>query len=101
MPKNSLSSMLKNQYNKGVQAGGVYWTMLMTLAIHNLYGWKGNAFDKIEREMERIDKEMKRDDVLLKSEMLVSYIGRIRGEDYINGTRRVLSEGVGVVDNRD
>lgn len=87
--KNNLATVLKNQYNKGVQSGGVYWTMLMTLAIHNLYGWK-NAFDKIEREMERIDKEMKQDDMLLKTEMLFSYIGRIRGQDYIDGTRKVM-----------
>lgn len=87
--KNNLATMLKNQYNKGVQSGGTYWTMLMTLAIHNLYGWN-KAFDKIEREMERIDREMKQDDMLLKTEMLFSYIGRIRGQGYIDGTRKVL-----------
>lgn len=95
MPKNNLTLLLNSKFNKGVQAGGIYWTMLMTLAIYNLYGWKGNAFDKIEREMGRIDSEMKQDDVLLKTERLFSYIGKIRGQDYIDGTRKVLEKDKG------
>lgn len=90
MPKNNLAALLKEQFKKGSQSGGVYWTMVMTVAIHNLYGWKGNAFDKIEREMERIDKEMKHDDMLLNTERLFSYIASIRGQDYVDGTRKVL-----------
>ena len=90
MPKNNLAALLKEQFKKGSQSGGVYWTMVMTVAIHNLYGWKGNAFDKIEREMERIDKEMKQDDMLLNTERLFSCIASIRGQDYVDGTRKVL-----------
>ena len=36
MPKNNLAALLKEQFKKGSQSGGVYWTMVMTVAIHNL-----------------------------------------------------------------
>ena len=57
MGKN-LADIMTSQFNKGFSMGGIYWTSVMTIAIHNLYGWT-NAFDKIEEEMKRIDDEMK------------------------------------------
>ena len=89
MGKN-LADIMSQQYRKGVQDGGLYWTSVMTLAIHNLYGWT-SAFDKIEEEMKRIDDEMKAKENGKKPEQecikdrsfaLMRYIRQIRGNDY-------------------
>ena len=79
MGKN-LASLLNQQYKKGVEDGGLYWTSVMVLAMYNLYGWK-KAFDKIEAEMERIDKELK-GDTETKIYSLAIHMRKIRGEEY-------------------
>ena len=89
MGKN-LADIMNRKYRKGLQDGGLYWTSVMTLAIHNLYGWT-SAFDKIEEEMARIDDEMKakdggkrsdEDSIQDRSFALMQHIRQIRGKDY-------------------
>ena len=87
---NKLADIMNRKYRKGLQDGGLYWTSVMTLAIHNLYGWT-SAFDKIEEEMERIDDEMKAKEngkrpyeecMQDRSFALMQHIRQIRGKDY-------------------
>lgn len=89
MGKN-LADIMTRQFNKGFSMGGLYWTSVMTVAIHNLYGWT-SAFDKIEEEMKRIDDEMKANENGKKPDQermadrtfaLKRCICQIRGNDY-------------------
>lgn len=68
-------------YTKGVEDGGTYWTMVMVLAIYNLYGWT-KAFDRIEAEMSRIDAEMRDGNLSDNSAKLALKINEIRGGNY-------------------
>ena len=71
-------------YKKGCNDSGFYWTALITIALHNLYGWKNN-FEKVEDEMYRLHTELrnwKRDKLV--GEKLISEIAKIRGQQYID-----------------
>lgn len=72
-------------YKKGCSDAGFYWTALITLALHNLFGWK-KCFNKIEDEMYRLHIELKKDwkpDKLV-GEKLLSEIAKIRGQEYVD-----------------
>ena len=71
-------------YKKGCADAGFYWTALITIALHNLYGWRNNL-KKIEDEMYRLHTELKdwKSDKLV-GEKLLAEIAKIRGNDYID-----------------
>lgn len=71
-------------YKKGCSDAGFYWTALITIALHNLYGWRNN-FEKVEDEMYRLHTELKdwKSDKLV-GEKLLAEIEKIRGKQYID-----------------
>ena len=71
-------------YKKGCSDAGFYWTALITIALHNLYGWRNN-FEKVEDEMYRLHQELKnwKTDKLV-GEKLLAEIEKIRGKQYID-----------------
>lgn len=86
MNKN-LSAIMNQQYYKGVQAGGLYWTCLMTIAIHNIYGWT-SAFEKIEREMERLRENTYKGEISDYAYEVVRDVERIRGKGYLRDVKK-------------
>lgn len=75
-------------YKQGVKDSGFFWTALITIALHNLYGWKKN-FDKIEDEMFKLHQDLYRwrEDKMV-GDKLLSEIAKIRGQDYVDQIRK-------------
>ena len=82
--KNNFVKVLHDKYNEGYkqgcQDGGLYWTCLVVIALHNLYGWT-KCIDRIEEEVGRLSREVYKygED---KGQAVVKAVEQIRGKDY-------------------